>query len=237
MEETFIQKKKPVFPQEVAYVLSIILISFAVAMTATADLGVSMIVAPAYILSLKIDFLSFGLAEYVVQAVLIILLCILLRKIKPIFLFSFFTCIVYGLALDLWRTIIPLFNPVITNPATIELWQRILLFVGGAVLTSFSVALSFKTYLYPQVYDFFVQKITTSFNIKLSLFKTIFDFSMLALAVILTLVFFGGFRGIGVGTIVLTCINGYIIALFSKLLDKLFDFKSLWKKGCALFNA
>ena len=236
MEKTFNQKKKLVFPQEITYVLSLIILSFAVSMTVVADFGVSMIVAPAYILSLKIDFLSFGLAEYVVQAVLIILLCILVRKLKFVFLFSFLTCIVYGLVLDLWGNIIPLFNPAVINPASLEMWQRILLFIGGVLLTGFSVALSFKTYLYPQVYDFFVQKLTTSFNVKLSIIKTIFDFSMLALAVILTLVFFGGFRGIGIGTVIMTCINGFIIGFFSKLLDRLFDFKPLWKKGSALFN-
>ena len=41
------------------YLPSMIIMSLAVAMTAAADFGVSMIVAPAYILSLKIPFLTF----------------------------------------------------------------------------------------------------------------------------------------------------------------------------------
>ena len=60
-------------PGEAAYLPTIILIAFSVALTASADLGVSMIVGPAYILSLKFDFLTFGLAEYIVQGILFVI--------------------------------------------------------------------------------------------------------------------------------------------------------------------
>ena len=53
---------------EVAYFSAIILLSLAVAILSAADFGISMIVAPAYLLSLKTSILSFGQAEYVVQA-------------------------------------------------------------------------------------------------------------------------------------------------------------------------
>ena len=50
---------------EVAYFAAIILLSLAVAILSAADFGISMIVAPAYLLSLKTSILSFGQAEYV----------------------------------------------------------------------------------------------------------------------------------------------------------------------------
>ena len=67
---------------EVAYFAAIILLSLAVAILSAADFGISMIVAPAYLLSLKTSILSFGQAEYVVQACVFALLCVVLKKFR-----------------------------------------------------------------------------------------------------------------------------------------------------------
>ena len=95
---------------EVTYFAAIVLLSLAVAILSTADFGISMIVAPAYLLSLKAGFLSFGQAEYVVQAIVFILLCIVLKRFRFVYFFSFVTCLIYGFVLDLWRKI-PFLNP------------------------------------------------------------------------------------------------------------------------------
>lgn len=55
---------------EAAYLFAIVTLSLSVAMLACADFGVSMIVAPAYLLSKKIGFLTFGQCEYIVQGLL-----------------------------------------------------------------------------------------------------------------------------------------------------------------------
>lgn len=71
-------------------------------MLTAANFGISMIVAPAYILSLKTGFLTFGQAEYVLQAGLFIVFCLVMRKFKAVYLSSFVTCLIYGAVLDLW---------------------------------------------------------------------------------------------------------------------------------------
>lgn len=70
--------------EEPVYLAALVMLSLAVAMTAAADFGVSMIVAPAYILSLKFPFLTFGRAEYIIQALLFAVFCILMRRVKPV---------------------------------------------------------------------------------------------------------------------------------------------------------
>lgn len=60
---------------ELIYVLAVVILSFATAMLAAADMGMSMVVAPAYIVSLKVEFLTFGQAEYIVQGMLFVLFC------------------------------------------------------------------------------------------------------------------------------------------------------------------
>ena len=68
-----------------------------------ADFGVSMVVAPAYLLyrwlSPVWSFVTFGMAEYCLQAVLLLVMCLLLR-FRVSYLFSFVTAVVYGFVLD-----------------------------------------------------------------------------------------------------------------------------------------
>ena len=99
-------KEKRVFYSELAYVIGIIVLAFGTALLEKADFGMSMIVAPAYLLHLKISpyipFFSFGVAEYVFQGFLLVLLSIVLRKIKFLFFLSFVTAFIYGNILNLF---------------------------------------------------------------------------------------------------------------------------------------
>ncbi len=228
------ENKKITISSELAYFLAIILLSLAVAILTSANFGISMIVAPAYLLSLKIGFITFGQAEYIIQAGMFIVLCLVLKKFRPIYLMSFVTCLIYGAVLDLWRKL-PCFDPSVTPPGSIDLRVRILMFIIGAVLTAFSVALFFKTYFYPQVYDFFVKAVSQKYNIRLAVFKTIVDLSCLTASIIMTFCFFGKIVGINWGTLVIALFNGTVIGLFSNMFDKYFKFQPYFKKFSTYF--
>ena len=223
------------FPAEVCYLLSILVLSFAVAMVAAAGFGVSMIVAPAYTLSLKVPFLTFGQSEYVVQAVLFLVFCALMGRVKLVYSSSFLTCLLYGAVLDLWRLVIPLLNPAVTEPGSMTMAVRMVLFVCGMLLTSFSVALFYRTYLYPQVYDFFVKGVSARFSLNRTRFKIAFDVGSLAVAAALSLLFFRRFNGIGVGTLIMTALNGLLIGAFGKAIDRCFVFEPLFPSFAARF--
>lgn len=228
--------KKIVLHGEFVYAAAIILLSLAVAMLSAANFGVSMIVAPAYIISQKLGVITFGQGEYLVQSILFIVFCILMKKVKIVYFSSFVTCLIYGAVLDLWRWSVPLFNPNITEPGSMSLPIRIVLFLGGMLLTSFSVMLFYKTYLYPQVYDFFVKGISARFGKDRTKFKIAFDFLCLAVSCVLTLVLFRKFIGIGVGTLILTALNGFIIGWFDKVFDRCVDLRPLFPKFAAKFD-
>lgn len=227
--------KKLPLKAEAVYLAGVALLAFAVAMCAAADFGVSMIVAPAYILSLKISFLSFGRAEYLVQAVLFVALCIVLKRVRLSYFFAFFTCVFYGAVLDLIR-LIPFFSQ--SAAGTAPLPARIALFIGGMLLTSFSVMLSVKTYLYPQVYDFFVKQISRKTAKPLSKIKSVFDASFLLFACILSFALFGfgNFKGIGWGTLIITVCNGFLIGVFGKLFDKYVEITPLFPRFAVYFG-
>ena len=66
--------KKTIY-SEVLYILAIIILAFAVNLMSIADLGMSMIVCPAYILSEKFDLLTYGQAEYLIATIVFIIFC------------------------------------------------------------------------------------------------------------------------------------------------------------------
>lgn len=228
--------KKIKIYSELLYICAVLLLALAVSMLTAADFGVSMIVAPAYLLSRKLEFLSFGQCEYILQGCLFIVFCLLMKKIRAVYFSSFVTCLLYGSVLDCWREFIPLFNPNITSPGSMSIALRVILFVFGMLLTSFSVSLFFKTYLYPQVYDFFVKGMSQRFNKDRTKFKTAFDMSCLLIAVIMSLLLFKGFVGINFGTVIMACFNGTIIGFFTKLADKYFVVVPIFKKFAEHFD-
>ena len=220
---------------ELNYLFSLILITLAVAMLTTAGFGLSMVVAPAFVLAEFIPNLTFGQAGYILYGVQFILMCFLLKGFRPSLLISFLTVIIYGAFLDLWQ-LIPLFNITVTPPESLELWVRIVFFVVGVLLTTFSVALSFKTYIYPQVYDFFVKAVSERYNFKLATFKSIVDFSFLAIAIGLSFIFFGKLVGVNWGTVVMTVVSGTLVSFFSNLLDKVSVHKPRFYKLANFLN-
>ena len=112
------ENKKIKISSELVFLLATVILSFSVAMIATTDFGVSMIVAPAYILSQKFTFLTFGQSEYIIQAILFIVFCIAMKKVKLIYFCSFLSGIIYGAILDLWR-LIPIFNQNIDRKSVV----------------------------------------------------------------------------------------------------------------------
>lgn len=222
--------KKIRISNELIYVLAVLVLSFATAMLAAADIGMSMVVAPAYIVSLKVKILTFGQAEYIVQGMLFILFCILMRKIRMLYFFAFVSGLVYGAALDFWRMVIPHFNPELFAPGSLPLSLRVIYFIIGFLLNSLGVALYFKTYFYPQVYEFFVKGISRHFNIALPKFKIGFDMTCLVIASVLSFALFHGLVGIGVGTVVLAFGNGPLIGFYGRWMEKHLDTWERWEK-------
>lgn len=217
--------KKKTFYTEVSYILGLVIMAFAAAFTEKADFGMSMVVAPAYIIHLKVsEFLpwfTFGVSEYFFQGMLVIATVIIMKKFKLSYLFSFMTAVLYGTLLDLAMNII---SPLPETGFAI----RLVWYVLGTVLCSFAVSLFFHTYLSPEAYELIVKELSGKFNFNINKVKTAFDCFSVALGIILSFSFFGFgvFEGVKLGTIICAFINGFLIGRFSKLLEHFFEFKN-----------
>ena len=222
MENTGVGKRT--FYTELAYVFGLLFVAFGVAFMEKSDFGVSMVVAPAYLLHLKISetysFFTFGMAEYTLQAVLLIIMMIILRKFRLSFLFSFVTAFIYGMILDLCMMII-------AGIPTDNMAMRLFLYVLGMWLCAIGISLFFHTYIAPEVYELFVKEVSARYNVEIHRFKTGYDICSCLIGVILSFCFFGlwVFRGVKWGTIFCALINGTMIGLCSKFFDRFFEFK------------
>lgn len=213
---------------ELIYLFGVILLSLSIAMLPAAGFGLSMLAAPAFLLSEFFSFLTFGQADYIVEGLLLLLFFLLMRKVRLLSFSAFITSLLFGAMLDFWRAFVPILNPTVTAPGSMELWVRIALFAGAVVIGAFAIALMFRTYLYPQIYELFVKGISEKFGLSCSRFKMVFDGAFLLLSVVISLVLFHGIRGIGFGTIILVICNGPLIGWFEKLQGRVLDIRPLF---------
>lgn len=213
--------KKVTIYSEVAYLFGIVLLAIGNSLCAFGDLGMSMVVAPAYVLHLALvdvlPWFSFGMAEYTIQALVIITLVIMTRRVKARFFLSFCTTLIYGQVLDACMGVVGLLPSL--------LFLRIAAYVMGFSLAAAGVAVLFTTYFPPGLYEVFVQEIVAKWDGKLGVVKTVYDVCSLIVAVGLSLLLFGELRGIGIGTVVCAFLNGTLIHLFGKLYARLFTVK------------
>ena len=231
---------------ELNWLLGALLVSLGVAICNRANLGVSMIAAPAFIIhdatSRVTSALSLGVIEYLVQGFIILLTCLIVKRFNWRYLLSFLTAVIYGYFIDMWMLIIG------TEPFD-ALWMRWIMLIVGDIVTAVGVAFFFRTYLPVEAYELCVHEIVRVHKFNFHKVKWIFDFSCLAVSIVLAFSLFGdvttfdwstiythSFHHIGLGTIVTTIISAPIIRLASKLLAFLVGTDALIKPAYKLLN-
>lgn len=216
--------KKRAFATEAAYVLGLVTLALGTAMMERADFGMSMVVAPAYLLHLKISqtlpFFSFGMAEYLFQGALILAMALILRRFRLAYVFSFVTAVLYGLALDGAIGLVSLFPGA-------GYVARAAYYALGLLTCSLGVSLLFHSYIAPEAYELWVKEMSARRGVEIHRYKTVYDCVSCLVGVILSFSFFGfgHFEGVKGGTILCALVNGTVIGFFSRLLEGTFEFR------------
>jgi uncharacterized membrane protein YczE len=218
---------------ELLWLFGIIFVALGVAVCNKADLGVSMIAAPTFVVYEAIASIwngfSIGVVEYALQGIILIILCVFIQRFKWRYLLAFAVAVIYGYTLDLFIWIL--------NPITFDaVWLRWVMLIVGDLITGFGVACFFRTYMPLQVHELFVAETVKRYRFPLPRVKSIFDITLLVVSITLALVLFGdvaefdwstiyysSFHSIGLGTLLTTLINSPIISFMGKLIDKSFD--------------
>ena len=225
---------------ELMWVLGIFLVALGVTMSKKADLGVSMIAAPTFIVYEAIKPLwtsvSVGTVEYLVQGAILLIMCAVVQRVNWRYLLAFAVAVIYGYVMDMWMLVFK--NVVLT-----ETYLKWIMLIAGDVMTAAGVACFFRTYMPLQVHELFVAELSDRYSLKINRVKLVFDLSFLVLSVVLALTIFRdantfdwkniastSYHSLGLGTIVTTLINAPIIAVIGKGLDKVFDYTPLFPK-------
>lgn len=206
---------------EIAWIAAVILCAFGVALCTKANLGLSMVAAPGYIIHLFmrdiLPWYSQGTSEYIWQGLQLVLLCCIIRRFNPKFLLCFATAVISGYMIDFWLFCLG------GGAAYDMLFTRIIAFVCGSIIIAFAVALFFRTSLPLQVCELVPSEIARTFRLDIGRIKLCYDILMLTISVILTFIL-KRYNGIGIGTIIVTFINAPLISVFGKVLDRYFVF-------------
>lgn len=216
-------KKIPFFT-EAAYLLGLIILAIGTALMEKANLGMSMVVAPAYLIYLKLSatlsFFSFGMAEYLFQFCLLVALTLIRRRVDLACLFSFVTAVLYALLLDAAMALLFSFS---ANSTAL----RIGCYIAGMLLCAVGVSLLFHTYIPPEAYELFVKELAPLVSLPVHRFKTLYDIASCAFAIALSFAFFGFgvFEGVKLGTVLCALINGSLIGLCSRCWARMLDFR------------
>ena len=213
---------------ELSFLVGTLILPLGTSMMACGNFGLSVVVVPAYLLSLKIDFLTFGMAEYCLQGVMLIGFCLIMGKFRVSYLFSFFAAFTYGVVLDLWL-------PVISAIPLDSLSDRVILYVTGMLVNSFAVSFYFRSYFPPQMYELIVKGLSEKFGIDMGKFKIGYDLGSCAVGLIMGFLFFGRIEGIGVGSVVCAFVNGVLISFWCRFIDRFFDFSPRFPKWQEFF--
>ena len=209
---------KPCFRGEFALAIVIILNNFAVCLMLHSGAGISAVSSVPYSFSEIFPQLSLGTWNYLFQTALVAALMCMRRKFVPTYLLAFVVGIAAGKMLDLhnlWITPLPL-TPVL----------RVIYFVISFFSLCLGVALSNHCKLPIIPTDLFPREAAVILNKPYKTVKTVYDLSSLTITAVLTLLFLGQIRGIGIGTVFCAFVMGRVISYIGDFLDRHFEFVS-----------
>lgn len=208
---------------EAAFVPGVILLGLATVLMSKASFGLSMVVAPAYVLADWVRVIPTGSMCYIYQGLLVIATSLIMGRFKISYLVTFVSAVLFGVFVDIFGLVFAF----ISEP---NLWQRVALFAIAIPINSLSIALLLHSYFPPQAPELFVREISGKFGFVMYKTKYVYDLCSCAVSIVLSFVLLGGLRHVGIGTVVYAFINAPLIGVFGKWLDKIADYEPRWPK-------
>ena len=186
-----------------------------IAFSKQADLGVSTVSSVANVLSLKFDFISFGMWSAIMNIAFVLGQIIILRKnFKPFQLMQIPMSFLFGIFTDIGMYIVS-FIPT-PNYAV-----RMLLTIAGILILAFGIALAVIADVLYNSGEGLVKAVSDVSGKDFGIVKVAFDITCVLTAAILSIIFFN-FKILGIreGTLMAAVFTGFIVNFFTKFLTK-----------------
>lgn len=194
----------------VFFVLGVAINSFGVAFITKSAMGTSQISSVPYVLSLRFTGLSFGMCTFLFNMLFVLGQVVLLRRdFRPIQFLQIAANVIFSALIDASMAALWFLQPE-SLPA-----RLVSLLAGCAIL-----ALGISVEVAPEVLvvpgEGIVRAISQVSGKRFGTVKVYFDVTLILLAGALSLAFFRGFNGIGVGTVVSALTVGKFVNFFDQ---------------------
>ena len=191
----------------VFFALGVVINSFGVALITLGNLGTSAISSVPYVCSLQFPMFSFGVTTFIWNILLILLQVVLLRRdFKPSQFLQIMVNVLFSAMIDVSMAILGVLHPTM-------LWEQFLCIGLGCVALAFELA--------PNVVvvpgEGVVRAIAKVSGVRVGTVKAVFDITLIIIAAVLSLIFFHGLRGVGIGTVISAVLVGPIINIVNRV--------------------
>ena len=207
-------KKKELLKRYTLFILCLFFIGLGIALAKHSDLGISPISSVANVLSLKWSFLTLGNWLTVMNCVFIFLQIVILRKKFQLYqLLQLPLSFVFGYFTDFGLWIVK------ALPNDFYPFQLLLQLLGVTVL-GFGIALGVIANVMLNSPEAFVKAVSGTTKKEFGFLKVAFDVTMVVIAIVFSLIFFGKIEGIREGTVITALLVGLCVKFFRGLLSK-----------------
>ena len=206
--------KKEFTKRFILFTIGLFFSGLGIAFSKQADLGISTVSSVPNVLSVKYDFISFGMWSFINNCVLVFGQILVLRKnFKPFQLLQIPMSFVFGIFADIGLFLVS-FIPVPNY------FVRIILVLIGIMILSFGIALAVIANMLYNSGEGFVKAVSDAGNFNFGRVKVIFDICCVSIAAILSLILMNKIVGIREGTLMAAVMTGFIVNFFTKHFEK-----------------
>lgn len=191
------------------FAFGVVVNSFGIALITKGALGTSPISSLPYVLCLRYTAFSFGATTFVVNLAFIAVQAALLRRdFQPVQLLQVPATVVFSWFIDLSTSLLGLFE---ADALPVQLACVVL----GCAVLAFGICVEIAPNVLFLPGEGAVRAIAALSGARFGTVKICFDLGLVAVALALSFVFFGGIRGMGLGTVVSAVAVGKIVNLFN----------------------
>ena len=206
--------KKEFIKRLILFTIGLFFSGLGIAFSKHADLGISTVSSIANVLSVKFDFISFGMWSTISNCAFVLGQIIILRKNFKLFqLMQIPMSFLFGIFTDIGLYIVS-FIPT-PNYAV-----RMALTIAGIFILAFGIALAVVANVLFNSGEGLVKAISDVSGKDFGKVKVGFDIACVAIAAVLSIIFFGEIVGIREGTLLAAVFTGFIVNFFTKYISK-----------------
>ena len=194
----------------ICFLAGIAIESFGIALITKSNLGTSPISSIAWVTTLRFPQISFGVTTFVMNVLFVVVELMLLRRdFQPIQYLQLAVTFWFASTLDVSMNLLVWFSPD-------TWWEQDIGLLLGCTILALGICLEVAPGLIMVPGEGVVNALAIVTKARFGTLKVCFDVSLIIIAGILSFVFFGGIRGLGIGTIVAAIITGQIVNVINR---------------------